>query len=100
MPNFDELCSAELLNHKYMIPCDPIKYLDKEYGPSRWLTPESSNYTWKNVVYYNNWTDSEWPRTIKYYDKEGKLLVPKILNHVNKHLKYNLTKLPSEEDER
>ena len=44
LPNFDELCSAELFNHKYMIPCDPVKYLDKEYGPSRWLTPESSNY--------------------------------------------------------
>ena len=42
MPSFDELCSAELLNHKFMIPCDPVNYLDKEYGSSRWQIPKSS----------------------------------------------------------
>ena len=30
LPNFNELCSAELLNQKLMVPCDPVKYLDNE----------------------------------------------------------------------
>jgi len=26
-----------------MIPCDPVKYLDKEYGVSNWQTPKQGN---------------------------------------------------------
>ena len=60
--------------------------MNKEYGPGRWLTPQSKNYTWTNVVYMQNWTDTLWPHTIKYYDKEGKLINSKILKYVNTHL--------------
>lgn len=41
LPNFERLCSAELLEHKFMIPCDPVGYLNKEYGPKKWHSPES-----------------------------------------------------------
>ena len=82
-----------------MVPCDPVKYLNKEYGPGHWQTPQAVNYTWTNVVYYNNWTDAQWPNTIKYYDRNGKLLKDKILSYVNKHLKYNVTKLQPDDDE-
>ena len=97
LPNFDELCSAELLNNKFMVPCDPVNYLDKEYGPKNWQTPQSKNYSWTNVLYWKNWTDTEWPHTIKYYGKSGELLTPKILAYVNKHLSYNLTSLPPDD---
>jgi hypothetical protein len=95
LPKFKSLCSAELLNHKYMIPCDPVSYLDKEYGPG-WKSPQSKNYTWSNVQYWKNWSDIEWPRAVKYYDKNGALLRPKILAYINKHMSHNLTELPKD----
>jgi hypothetical protein len=79
-----------------MVPCDPVSYLDKEYGRGNWHSPQSKNYTWTNVVYHSNWTDTEWPYAVKYYDKFGKLIKPKILAYINKHLKYNLTQLPND----
>ncbi|RNA04974.1 hypothetical protein BpHYR1_047104, partial [Brachionus plicatilis] len=90
--------SAELLNSKYMVPCDPVKYLDREYGPRHWESPESKNYTWKNVVYSGNWSDSDWPHSIKYYDKNGNLLKKKILEYVNKFQEKNLTSISNDED--
>ena len=91
LPKLNTLCSAELLNHKYMIPCDPVSYLDKEYGPG-WRSPQSKNYTWSNVQYWKNWSDIEWPKAVKYYDKYGALLKPKILRNQlmkKKYLKTN-----------
>lgn len=82
-----------------MVPCDPVKYLDKEYGPKRWESPESKNYTWKNVVFWKNWSDSDWPRSIKYYDKNGYLMKEKILEYVNKFQTKNLTSIPDDLDD-
>ena len=94
LPNFNELCSAELLNQKLMVPCDPVKYLDNEYGVNNWATPLSKNYQWKNVVYFKNWTNSEWPHAVRYYDKEGKLIEKKTLDYINQHLKVKIESLP------
>lgn len=92
LPNFDKLCSAELLNNKLYVPCDPVAYLNKEYGrPDRWKTPKEKNYTWSNVVFNSKWTDEQWPHVIKFYDKSGNLLKKKTLEVVNKELKHNLT---------
>jgi hypothetical protein len=97
LPNFVELCSAELLSSKFMVPCDPVKYLNAEYGnEKRWKTPKASNYTWSNVVYNSKWTDYEWPHAIKYYDRNGNLLKPKILKYLNQHSKYNITDIDDE----
>ena len=46
-----------------------------------------------------NWTENEWPKAVRLYDKEGKLDLKKMLIYVNKHLNYNLTKLPIDEDQ-
>ena len=99
LPNFDELCSVELLSHKFLVPCDPIKYLNKEYGPRNWETPKVKNYSWTNVVYMANWTDTEWARAIKYYDKNGELIKTKMLNYINSHLdaKHQLNELPPDD---
>jgi hypothetical protein len=98
LPDFDRLCSAELLNNKFMIPCDPVHYLERDYGPRRWQTPQSSNYTWTNVRYWEKWKDKQWPHTIKYYDKQGRLLKQKVLDYVNKFSSKNITEVPVDDD--
>lgn len=57
IPYFEELCSAEMLNHKYQVPCDPILYLDTNYGKfPKWRKP-TSEYNWDNIRYNGKWTD-------------------------------------------
>ena len=99
LPKFTSLCSAELLNHKYISPCDPVHYLNKEYGPNNWHSPQSKNYTWSNVAFWKNWSDTEWPHAVKYYDKQGALLKPKMLAYINKHMSHGhgLTELPDDD---
>lgn len=80
-----------------MVPCDPVSYLNKEYGTQqRWSVPQATNYTWSNVNHWKSWSDAEWPHVIKYYDKEGKIIDTKILQYLNKHSKYNITKVPDD----
>lgn len=98
LPDFNQLCSAELLNHKFMVPCDPVHYLDRDYGPVRWQTPQSVNYTWSNVRFWEKWSDSLWPHTIKYYDRNGKLIKKKILDYVNKHMTKPISQVPLDDD--
>jgi hypothetical protein len=89
LPAFDELCSAELLNTKQMVPCDPIKYLNSEYGTFNWLTPISLNYKWSNLKFTRKWNDNEWKRAYKYYNLDGSLNHKKTQKYINKHLGYN-----------
>lgn len=87
------------MKNKFMIPCDPVEYLNKEYGKKeRWITPQSSNYTWSNVNHWKSWSDEEWPHVIKYYDKAGVLIKSKVLSYLNKHSKINITEIPPEFD--
>ena len=79
-----------------MIPCDPVTYLNNEYGIDNWATPMSKNYQWKNVKYFKNWTDSEWPHAVRYYDKKGQLIQKKTLNYLNEHLVVKLESLPED----
>jgi hypothetical protein len=74
-----------------MVPCDPEAYLEKEYGSKRWRTPQSKNYQWDNVKYWKNWTDSEWPLTVRYYDRQGSLIKNKTLEHINRFLRFNIS---------
>ena len=94
---FNKLCSAELLGQKHMVPCDPVGYLDYEYGLGKWQEPKKENFTWKNVRFWQNWTDAQWPYTIKYYDKYGNILKKKILDYLNLHAKRNITELPADD---
>jgi len=54
------------MNLKYFVPCDPVKYLDLEYGKSCWLIPKATKYTWKNIKPNGECSDQEWPRAFKY----------------------------------
>lgn len=79
-----------------MVPCDPVNYLNNEYGKDNWATPMSKNYQWRNVVYFKNWTDTEWPYAVRYYDREGNLLGKKTLDYLNQHLKVKIESLPED----
>ena len=93
-----DLCSAELFNQKYMIPCDPVHYLDQEYGAANWRKPMESKYEWKNVAYNSIWSDSEWPHAVKYFDRAGNLIVQKIKNYINKFLANRIQTVPPDLD--
>jgi hypothetical protein len=32
-----------------MVPCDPIAYLNQEYGINKWHEPLVKNYKWTNL---------------------------------------------------
>ena len=94
LPEFSELCSAELLNQKHLVPCDPVKYLDNEYGKNKWQIPKSTNYSWTNLVSNGNWSENEWPKVLKYYEKNGTINLKSTLKDINKYSNLNYTKLP------
>ena len=82
-----------------MVPCDVVQYLDYEYGENDWQEPKASNYKWTNVVFWKNWTDAEWPNTIRYYDKRGTLLKQKIIDYLNKHATSAISELSFDDNE-
>ena len=84
VPAFNELCSAELLNQKLLIPCDPVKYLDSEYGTSKWQTPVKGP-KWSNLIYQGEWSDSEWPKAVRYYYNNGTVKINETLKHLNRY---------------
>ncbi len=97
LPNM-KICSAELFNQKYMIPCDPVSYLDQEYGPSKWYKPIVTNYEWKNIFFHSTWNSLSWPHAVKFYDRNGNLLIQKIKNYVNTYLKDKIQTVPLDLD--
>ena len=42
-----DLCSCEIYGTKYLLPCNPVLYLNDDYG--NWKNPEEKNYTWPNL---------------------------------------------------
>ena len=68
-----------------MVPCDPIKYLDNEYGANNWQKPIVEKYYWKNLVFKEYWKSDEWPKAVKFFDRRGRILRKKILNYVRKY---------------
>ena len=79
-----------------MIPCDPIGYLNSEYGNIiNWMKPKEKDYSWNNIeeVEYT-WSDQDWTNAIKFYQKNGKLDRDKTLKYINEALKAKLEDLP------
>lgn len=87
IPYFEELCSAELLNHKYQVPCDPIAYLDTNYGKfPKWSKPKSlfTEYVWPNFSPNGKWTDEEFINGFRRYNLDGSLNRKATLDTINK----------------
>ena len=74
IPNFKKLCSAELINTKVMVPCDPVQYLSYLYGSiESWKTPKEKNYAFPNLDIKNGtrWSHDRKNKAVKYYDLNG-----------------------------
>ena len=98
IPTFNTLCSAELLNFKVLVPCDPIGYLNNEYGNFKnWIKPIIKGYKWTNLEQQNTlWHNSDWPYAIKLIYPNGKLNYNETLNYINKNSNLSLSKLPDD----
>ena len=82
-----------------MVPCDPVSYLDMEYGREYWKTPNPHFETkWKNVKAVEKWNENEWPHVLKMYDVKGQLLGTTLLDIINMHLNISINKLPADVD--
>ena len=78
--NYFDLCSCDLMNTKFIVPCDPINYLNNEY--LNWKDPEPENFKWLNLDLSGK---REWPEDpIYYFEKTTK--TPVILNLTNFNL--------------
>jgi hypothetical protein len=54
-----------------MVPCDPLAFLESDYGPNKWKMPLESGYKWVNLEFNGKWTDALWPHVLKFYDRTG-----------------------------
>ncbi|CAF1029280.1 unnamed protein product [Brachionus calyciflorus] len=63
----ESLCSAELFNEKYTIPCDPIKYFEDVYGINGWQYPQEKIKTSPFLILWKKWSISEWRNAIKFF---------------------------------
>ena len=73
MPYFNEsnLCSAELLDNKFIVPCNPEDYLRMQYGYN-WSYALTNNYfNLKTFFFYKYWNEEEYPYSIRLYDNDG-----------------------------
>lgn len=97
LPDFEELCSAELLDHKFQVPCDPILYLTVNYGRfSKWSRPASKDFWWPSIVRNGEWTKDEIINEIRMFDKNGIFNKEATLISINKVLEsMKEQKLPS-----
>jgi hypothetical protein len=81
-----------------MVPCDPIGYLNNEYGNGEnWMKPKKSGYNWPNLdrIHGLDWSDTDWPYAIRFYNKNGQVDVSQTITFVNHNSKLNLLKLPN-----
>ena len=83
-----------------MVPCDPVTYLNLEYGPNNWQSPDRNfGARWKNLFENGRWSDSEWPNVLRAYDFKGKLMYNYTLKVINEHISPKLSQLPFKEND-
>ncbi len=98
-PSFNarQLCSAELLGSKFIIPCDPLRMLISEYGNEEdWMIPKETDYHWSNINWkeYRRWTDEEYANAVRYYFSNGTVDMQRTLKKINSKVKHKINKLP------
>lgn len=95
MPSFNELCSAELLDSKFLVPCDPVQQLNADYGPNGWQTPKSKSnlkketkdsYTWPSLKFFNTSSDAEFLKSVRFYTINGSIDNKTTFNFLNGQL--------------
>ncbi|CAF0853075.1 unnamed protein product [Brachionus calyciflorus] len=94
LTKFDKICSVELLNEKFQVPCEAVRYIHEEYDKDDWKVPRSNYKGWPNVFKWGQWSEQEYPYVIKFYGNDGKFLKAQTLNYVNNLLSKKLKSLP------
>lgn len=88
-----EVCSGQILNNKYHVPCDPESRLFELYGPT-WNEPKAKKYKLNSISFKNTMTEDEWSRSITYYLNNGTVDVKRTLSIINQHLNNTIKVLP------
>jgi hypothetical protein len=98
--NFNEsnLCSGELFESKFIVPCNPEEYLSFQYGKDKWRKP--FKYGYFNMETFNDsktWSDQDWPHVLKYYyRRDGKFSYDQTLDAINKFANPKYDSLPKD----
>ena len=94
--NESNLCSGELFESKFMVPCNPETYLSHQYGKNKWRKPMKEKYfNYDSIGYFKTWPNDEWPYVIRWYDlKTGELDIEKSLWDINKYAETPVDTLP------
>ena len=92
--NDSNLCSGELLENKFLIPCNPEYYLKLQYGDN-WKKPLENQYLNNNSFFmHKKWNDSEYPWTIRSFDEFGKIDESWTLKQLNWNSEIKYKNLP------
>ena len=107
-----------------MVPCDPVEYLNTEYGENSWKTPKKSlvfntndlrkskkevvsdndKYNWPNLLYYGKYDNSIFLKTARFYLRNGLIDIGTTLGYLsslfNVYGRSNVKKLLESENER
>ena len=86
---FNDICSAELYEKRYFVPCEPAKCLDFQYGKNKWVTPEAKNFKLNSLFFDKIWSEHELLYALRVYDSNGSLLKNK----------QNYKKLPKDDED-
>ena len=97
--NFDEtnLCSGELLDNKFIVPCNPEEYLSFQYGKDKWKIPTKSDYfNSESIKFLKTWSDEDWINVVRWYKylDNGEFDHERSLEKTNKHLNKSIKTLP------
>ncbi|CAF1384791.1 unnamed protein product, partial [Didymodactylos carnosus] len=96
LPLLPELCSGDLFGYRFSVPCDPIEYLNTEYGINKWNAPLEKGYSWINMKLHSYWTDLAWLYATRLYTREGKLRTDKFaIDWISKFYNYTIKTIPT-----
>lgn len=70
---FSGICSTELLEEKFFVPCDPVTVLNEIYGENRWQKSDKKFSISSNLKPWKTWGFNQWVNAIKFF-KNGKFL--------------------------
>jgi hypothetical protein len=85
--NINDLCSADLFDNKYTVPCDPVQFLNEAYGVNGWQTPEAKDYKWNNIIDEGEWSLNDWKDAYRLYNSDGEIQINETLKYLNSRIK-------------
>lgn len=78
------LCSAELFEEKFLVPCEPNLMLDEIYGKNLWTKMKNNDKMSPSILFWKRWSLDQWENVVKFYES-GKFLKNTTLNFIKSH---------------